>query len=132
MRSRERPRIFVAPSVGPHHKYPYRFRVRPPVLDTFELVVVPSQDRIVFAVVCCCLAKVEIANLSSRAGMAADGDDEGLVLSCRSIGSLCLESFVVAQSPVLKDVILSRNDERGNLDIAIVILDRPTLPVIIE
>src|ERR1035441_2895961 len=61
--------------------------------------------------------------------MAADGDQQALAVAGSFIAGARLESHVVAQRTTLKNVIPGGDGERGNLNLVVVLLDGPLLPV---
>ncbi len=61
--------------------------------------------------------------------MAADADNEVLVLARSFVAGVRHEAHVVAEGSALEDVIPGRDGEGWDLDVGVVLVDGPLLPV---
>src|ERR1700747_3467601 len=93
-------------------------------------MVVPVQRDRVF-IKWGCGTKINVANLASGTGVATDGHKQALGLACAVTACMLPEPNVVAQRSTQENVVPGCDGERWHLDIGEVLLNRPTLPVIV-
>src|SRR6185437_1991468 len=103
-RALQRPVILIAPLIQTHDKNPH-WLPGELVLRAFKEIVIPLENRVVLIEFGSRRPEIDIADLASRSGMPANDHQEMLATLRGFVSPFCLNPFVVAQRPALKNVV---------------------------
>src|SRR5882672_327601 len=124
------PIVLLTPLVSPHYEDLDRFLFREIILDSFEEILIPAQSDFVFVPLFGGRAKIDLADFPPITGVSTNNHQQSLSRP-RCLSSTRSDAAVIAERSSLKNVIPGGHGQSGDVNVGVVLFDRPALPVLV-